>query len=153
MFVFGYGSLTERPGTPARLPGHRLTWGVAMDNTRTLPGYKYYLDEAGERPAVHVAFVDIEPARGDVVDGLLLEVDDDALGVLDARERNYRRVEVEVEPGPGDRVWTYVGTDEARRRRREAERLVVSREYVDRLAAGHPEPPCPVVDLRRVDLP
>ena len=51
-FVFGYGSLTARPGpVPTRelkehgfvadLTGLRRAWGVAMDNRHDLPGYKY----------------------------------------------------------------------------------------------------------------
>ena len=40
-FVFGYGSLLRRPGgIPCHLLGHRRAWNVAMDNRRTIPGYK-----------------------------------------------------------------------------------------------------------------
>jgi hypothetical protein len=103
--VFGYGSLLEgAAGTPCRLPGHRRRFGVAMDNRRTIPGYKYYLDAAtGERPAVFVAFLDIVEDPGSAVEGLSFEVDAAALAALDDRERNYRRVEVD------GRLWAYAG--------------------------------------------
>src|ERR1700761_3539727 len=50
-YVFGYGSLTARPGLVltrelkehgfvADLTGLCRTWGMAMDNRRDLPGYK-----------------------------------------------------------------------------------------------------------------
>jgi hypothetical protein len=126
-----------------------------MDNTRDLPGYKYYVDPAtGERPAVYVAYLDLAPARGSSVTGVVFRPDD--LAALDERERNYQRVEVEIYPhGP---VWTYMGTAAARERF-EHENVVVSRDYVDavrdglaRIGASTPQPPVPVVALRRVDL-
>jgi gamma-glutamylcyclotransferase (GGCT)/AIG2-like uncharacterized protein YtfP len=147
--VFAYGSLVARPDArPARLPGFRRTWGVAMDNTADLPGYKHYVDPTtGERPAVAVAFLDL------VEDGALLAVAPEALSALDARERNYRRVDVSDRLGAGTRVWTYVGREDSRARLRAAlghGTAVVQRAYLE--LAGVPEPPpCPVVDLLRVD--
>ena len=35
-----------------------------MDNTRDLPGYKYYVAPDGTRPAVFVAFLDVAAGRG-----------------------------------------------------------------------------------------
>lgn len=159
--VFGYGSLVRLDGSPARMRGHRRTWGVAMDNARTIPGYKYYVDaRTGERPDVFVAFVDFEPANdGDAVDGVIFPVTAEELDALDARERNYERVSVTslVEPRPdGGRVWAYAGRADARDRcaRGRAEgRLVVSAEYARLVTrASGDEPPCPVVELRRIDL-
>jgi hypothetical protein len=156
-YVFGYGSLARRSGRPAALRGHRRCWGVAMDNSRTSAGYKYYVDaHTGERPDVFVAFLDIHAAESDVEDGMLLAVTAEELAALDQRERNYERVEVteSIDPRPGGRVWTYVGSEEGRAR---CERglargtLVVSAEYM-RLVPQAPDPPCPVMDLRRIDL-
>jgi len=160
--VFGYGSLLEGgAGAPCRLAGHRRVWGVAMDNRRTLPGYKYFLDAAtGERPAVFVAFLDVVPALGEHVDGVALP--SAGLEVLDARERNYRRVRVELDGlGP---AWVYAGRGEARARYERAAaagRAVVSRAYLEGVRAGFaarglgfgPEPEVPVADLVRVDVP
>ncbi|MFL5843207.1 MAG: gamma-glutamylcyclotransferase family protein [Solirubrobacteraceae bacterium] len=147
MLVFGYASLKVEGGRPARLPGWRRVWGVAMDNRVAIPGYKIYEDPAtGERPAVHVAFLDIVEEPEAVVEGVLLEVAD--LAPLDARERNYDRVRVETDAGP---AWTYVGSAAGRARFTEAEALVVDRTYLA-LVADAPPPPCPVVNLRRVDL-
>ncbi|HEX4011510.1 MAG TPA: gamma-glutamylcyclotransferase family protein [Solirubrobacteraceae bacterium] len=126
-FVFGYGSLAARlepaptreirpHGFVAELSGARRTWGVAMDNRRDLPGYKYYTDAAGRRPAVFVAYLDLLPSDARV-NGVCLPVDAAILPALDRRERNYGRVDVSdrVDAG-GARVWAYVGTDEARER-------------------------------------
>jgi hypothetical protein len=168
-FVFGYGSLSGRGGVPATLAGHRRRWGVAMDNSRTIPGYKYYVEaDSGARPDVHVAFLDIQPAPGESVNGVVLPVSPGDLTALDARERNYERIDVTdlIDPRPGGRVWTFAGSDDGRRRCRQADRLVVSRAYLEAVAAAFAalgpeqaarfrastdEPPCPV-DLRRVDL-
>src|SRR5919198_5063250 len=108
VLVFGYGSLTHGGGTPARLHGYRRAWNVAMDNRATIPGYKYYVDAAGRRPEVFVTFLNLVP--GDGVDGVVFDAD---RAVLDARERNYRRVDVSDAldvPGP---VYAYIGLDEA----------------------------------------
>jgi cation transport regulator ChaC len=142
-FVFGYGSLLGRAsGVPCRLAGHRRRWGVAMDNRRTIPGYKYFLDAAtGERPEVYVAFLDVAPEAGASTCGLAFEVDDAGLEALDARERNYRRVDVRggLDAELGAPVWAYLGLDDARERYAEGVRTgtaVVSRAYLDGVRAG-----------------
>jgi hypothetical protein len=141
--VFGYGSLATPGQRQAVLHGYRRVWNVAMDNTRDLPGYKYYVDaETGERPAVMVAFVNIEPHDGSEVKGSLIEVDD--LAALDARERNYQRIRVDV----GEPAWTYVGTEEAKRRFAQ-DPTVVARRYLDQVPATTD---LPVSDLARIDL-
>jgi cation transport regulator ChaC len=167
-FVFGYGSLLHGgTGMPCRLNGHRRRWGVAMDNRRTLPGYKYFLDGGtGERPEVFVAFLDAEPEPGAHVDGLAFEVDAAVLALLDTRERNYRRVDVtsRLDRSLGGPVWAYLGLDEARARYESgvaAANVVVSRAYLDDVRAGFAaaglrfdtEPPVPIVDLELVRVP
>jgi hypothetical protein len=155
-FVFGYGSLAGDPrGAPARLPGYRRTWGTAMDNSEDLAGYKHYETSGGERPAVRVCFLDLEPDPRSTVEGLALPVS--GPGELDARERNYVRREVsELIEGVEGRVWTYFGSPEGRRRRREGT-AVISREYLELVerALGHSlaTDGLPVWDLVRVDHP
>src|SRR4051795_6429376 len=92
-FVFGYGSLVRRPdGLPCNLLGHRRAWNVAMDNRRTIPGYKYYVDPAtGERPPVRVAFLTLSPAHARGVSAISLPVCPEASAELARRERNFDR--------------------------------------------------------------
>jgi cation transport regulator ChaC len=142
-FVFAYGSLLHGgTGDPCRLRDHGRRWGVAMDNRRTIPGYKYFLDAAtGARPEVHVAFLDVVAEPGASTCGVVIPVDDAGLAALDARERNYRRVDVRahVSADPGGPVWAYLGLDAARKRYADAVRAgtaVVSRAYVDGVRAG-----------------
>jgi cation transport regulator ChaC len=189
--VFGYGSLTARPGPgpgPTRelkehgfiadATGLRRSWGVAMDNRRDLPGYKYYTDAAGRRPEVFVVYLDlIVAADGDgaAVNGVCFPVDDAALEVLDARERNYERVDVSDRVAPaglgGVRIWAYLGSAAARERfaaGRQAGTAVIDAGYVRTVQAGFAalgpaehaacrpslEPNgLPVVELRRHELP
>jgi hypothetical protein len=141
-----------------------------MDNTVTLPGYKYYVDAGGERPDVCVAFLDIEEHDADAwVNGICLPVSEQALQALDARERNYERLEVtrSIEPLVG-RTWAYVGRDDSRRRFAAAllsARCVVARSYLetvesgfrdrgesDAFAASTSGARPPVRDLRRIDI-
>ncbi len=174
--IFGYASLVVddgRRGVPARLPGYRRVWGVATDNVRSIPGYKMYLRRPeGTRPAVYVAFVDLEPHAGSVVNGLVRPVSAAELERLDRRERNYDRVEVtgQIEGFDG-RVFTYLGSVEGRerlRRGRAEGRAAVSRDYLDNVLAGFDRlgvderrafeessllDGLPVLDLERVDLP
>jgi hypothetical protein len=145
-FVFGYGSLAaELPFVPGReprdegfvadLPGYARGWGVAMDNRRDLPGYKYYTAADGTRPPVFVSFLDVAPAAGGAaVNGLCLPVDGAQLARLDRRERNYSRLDVSgrIDAG-GARVWVYVGTPAARERlsgARGDERAVIDATYL-----------------------
>jgi len=147
-WVFGYGSLLPAglmalPSgvVPCRLTGCQRSWGVAMDNTRDLPGYKHYLAPDGSRPALMVAFLDIAKRAGASVNGGALLIDDAELPALDARERNYFRRDVAeqldvVLDGP---VWAYIGLDAARERAARGlheGRLIVVRSYYERVVAG-----------------
>jgi hypothetical protein len=135
-----------------------------MDNTRDLPGYKYYVDpQTGERPAVYVAYVDLVPDPTAAVDGVVFEPTN--LPELDVRERNYERREVtsHVSPPVGGCVWAYFGTEAAHERFDRGLRTktaVIAREYLDKLRHGVPRfdastdpPPVPIRDLRRIDIP
>lgn len=140
-----------------------------MDNTATIPGYKYYLDGDETRPDVCVAFLDLVEAPGASVNGICMPVNEAALRALDDRERNYERVEVtrEVEPVIG-RTWTYAGRDESRQRFAEASaagRCVVAGAYLevvergfralgewDEFEASTTGMRPPVRELRRIDL-
>jgi cation transport regulator ChaC len=179
MFVFAYGSLASvaadaEPLAVATLESWRRTWNVAMDNLESVPGYKYYLDPVtGERPALHVAFANLEWAPGvDCVGFLLPVLHPSVLAALDRRERNYTRLEVtdQVYREPDDerptsRVWVYMGTMAARQRfstAASAGTAVLQRAYVDgieqafaargltdRYRASTRDPECPVAELTR----
>lgn len=171
--VFGYGSLAAvRDGDAhlATLHGHQRRWGVAMDNREAIPGYKRYVDPDGLHPAVHVAFLDLTPGDG-AVNGVCRPVTAAQLAALDARERNYERVDVTAQldgaPGP---VWAYIGSAAGRARLaagRAAGRAVVSRDYLHLVLRGFAQlgvaelarfhacsdlGDLPVRALRRVDL-
>ncbi len=167
-FVFGYGSLAAgAEGERARLLGHRRVWGVAMDNRVAIPGYKAYRrPRDGSRPAVFVAFLDIVEDAAAATHGVLLEAGPAALRALDARERNYVRVDVtaQVDRPPG-RVWAYRGSAAGRARLRAGRRdgsAVVAHGYLAAVRAGFAahaigddaDPGAlPILDLERVDLP
>ena len=179
-YVFAYGSLLRDFGSslgrrlkPCRLREHRRAWNVAMDNTLTLAGYKLYLNAAdSSRPAVFVTFLNLVPADGRHVSGVLFAVDDAELAALDERERNYDRRDVTglIDEHRAGRVWTYIGKPEAERRfalAAQEGRAVIDRAYLESVRAGFEliapdaleefdattEPHgCPVLDLRRVDL-
>jgi hypothetical protein len=172
-YVFGYGSLTEVTGAqPAELRGYRRTWGVAMDNAADIPGYKCYLHPDGSRPTVLVAFLDLRTGVRESVSGACFPVRPESLPELDARERNYERIEVTDRlASPRGRTWTYVGSRAGRARFERGlreERLVISGEYLDRVERGFAAlgdgahgvvraslapGGIPVWELRRVELP
>jgi hypothetical protein len=144
-YVFAYGSLAwEGRGRvhQAELRGTRRVWGVAMDNTEDVPGYKHYrCRRDGSRPEVCVAFLDLEPADGEAVNGVCLEATPERLAAWDPRERNYVREDVteRLSPRPPGRAWAYVGRAESRarlRRARARSRAVVSREYREHVLRG-----------------
>lgn len=166
-FVFGYGSLAaDGGGRRARIVDHRRVWGVAMDNALRIAGYKYYRRrDDGSQPEVWVAFLDLVEEPRATTDGVLLAVDDAALRALDARERNYDRVDVSahVLDAPG-LVWAYRGNMGGRARLGIGLSLgtaVICRDYLEDVRAGFaalgigpdPDPGAlPVVDLERVDV-
>lgn len=146
-YVFAYASLVgldepfavggvEHAPVAGRLGGFGRHWGAAMDNWASANDHKYFVDPStGERPHLRVAYLDIEARQGGSVNGLAIPVDATRLGVLDAREVNYSRIDVSTafEPALGRQVFTYVGTEAARERcRRGAAEgdLFASRDYV-----------------------
>ncbi len=143
-WVFGYGSLVaDHPdGYVTELRAHRRWWGVAMDNRVDLPGYKWYrLAESGERPPLFVAFLDLVAANAsDGVGGVCHPVDASELARLDARERNYERIDVTAAVAEArGRVWAYRGSAAGRERLatgRAAGSAVVSRDYLTTVEAG-----------------
>jgi len=121
-----------------------------MNNWEGGAAVKHFLDpETGERPRIRVAYVDLYEHPDSAVNGVALPADVERLAALDAREVNYRRVEVTdaFEPsvpmpaslapspesvpsasesvrsrsggGESRRVFTYVGLDAARERCRQ----------------------------------
>lgn len=154
-YVFGYGSLVAGELMPRRerrsegfivdLSGMRRGWGVAMDNTIDLAGYKCYLDPAGLRPDISVCFLDIDedPAGSPEarVNGVCLPVDAAELEALDRRERNYDRIDISdrLAEGDGTRVWTYRGSAAGRARFDAAVRAgtaVIQAGYLEAVRAG-----------------
>jgi gamma-glutamyl AIG2-like cyclotransferase len=174
-YIFGYASLVAAPSVArAVLRGHRRVWGVAMDNAVEVPGYKVYALPDGTRPPLAVAFLDLEEADGAEVEGALLAVDAPGLAALDARERQYERVDVTplIDPAPGAPVWTYTGRAPGRARvaagRAGTAAVAIQRSYLEqvqaafaalggdalaRYRASTEPPPFPVLDLTRIDLP
>jgi cation transport regulator ChaC len=185
-YVFAYGSLVgpgDGPGgeglapeqlEPALVQGYRRTWNVAMDNSRSIPGYKQYLDPAtGESPHGFVVFLNIVADDGARVNGALVEVSARQLVALDRRERNYERIEVsgQLVSAVAGTVWTYVGCAEAIarfERGQRGNRAMINRSYLEAVKRGFSAlgeeaaaqfealtdpPPCPVVALRRIRVP
>lgn len=181
-WIFGYGSLVDVEHLSSylaehgfklgnyehrNLPGFKRIWNVAMDNKRTLPRYKYYLDpKTKTRPDVFVTFANIEKQDNGCVPGILFEVDDEMLKVFDSRELNYWRTDVTAhfsEPVDGT-VWTYIGSPEANARFQQGLReraLVIDMTYAQRIetaftraglsyAAELPRD-VPLVELTKVD--
>ena len=147
MWVLAYGSLllragVEGAGVAVTLHEHRRRWNVAMENTRDLPGYRYFRDSrTGERPSVAVTFVNACAAPGEHLNAVAFAVAPGDLPVLDARERNYMRTDVSalVAPALDAPVHAYLGLPEARERfdvARERGRAVVARAYHDAVRAG-----------------
>jgi hypothetical protein len=179
-YVFGYGSLLRGhdgappPGARAcQLRGHRRAWNVAMDNSLSVPGYKYYRDVRDRsRPRVFVTFLNLVPALGGLVNGVAFPVDPARLAELDARERNYERREIgaSLSEAFDGRVWTYIGSAAAEDRFRRGlgeRRAVIDKRYLDGVRAGFArltagslsefdastdQHDCTVVELERVDL-
>jgi Gamma-glutamyl cyclotransferase, AIG2-like len=154
LIVFAYGSLVGDGAVPHTLHGYRRYWGVAMDNRVDIPGYKHFVDAHGGRPAVYVCFLDLRQDPAASVSGVAIEVED--LAALDARERNYRRIEVEPD------LYAYVGSADGRARRERGladGTARISRQYAEAVEAGfaalglpyEADPdPCPRADLRVV---
>jgi hypothetical protein len=112
-----------------------------MDNRVDIPGYKYYVDPvSGDRPPLHVAFLDIEPGTDHKVNGVCVPVTSDQLRDLDRREQQYDRIDVREQfPMLAGPVWVYVGSALGRERRQTGDRsgtTVVTRDYRDRVVHG-----------------
>jgi cation transport regulator ChaC len=188
-FIFGYGSLVSesnlerflsarnlRPSNVkyCKLNGFHRSWNVAMDNSRDIPGYKYYVDEqGGERPAGFVSFLNIYRKADSFVNGIIFEVPTGALADFDKRELNYDRVDVTTafDGKPDGRIWAYVAKEDGLERfatgllagnamidryyRDEVERAFRSlgNDAYENFISTTSAPTVPVRNLRRIDIP
>ncbi|MDQ1307861.1 MAG: hypothetical protein QG671_3695 [Actinomycetota bacterium] len=144
-WVFGYGSLVAveeaeflvggKVAQLGTLANWRRGWNVAMDNASAASDTKHFVDpDTGHRPAIFVAWLNVYACPGARVNGVFLPVTAAALAALDARERNYRRVEVSADtslasPLP---IWTFTGLAAGLKRFRVGQAtgtLVVSSDY------------------------
>jgi hypothetical protein len=126
--LFAYGSLASIPsaewtlGRPVRhagvvrLGGWRRRWSQVRDNRAT---EKSFAHAATGAVPTHCLGLNIErDAEASGPNGVLIELSDDELARLDAREIRYRRVDVAdaVRPGPGafgfDRVVSFTARPE-----------------------------------------
>jgi hypothetical protein len=128
----------------------------------------------GTRPPLAVAFLDLVEAADNAVEGALLAVDAAGLAAFDKRERQYERIDVtaNVDPTPNGPVWAYVGRAPGRARvaagRAGKAEVAIQRAYVElveaafaalgdgalaRYRASTEQPPFPILDLTRIDLP
>jgi hypothetical protein len=125
-YVFGFGSLVGLDALAqflsrspfeageaysCRLRDHRRLWNIARDNAFDYPGRPHYVDEDGVRLDAFVTAVNIRPAPGQTVNGVVFPVTEENLALLDIREGNYDRITVDgaLEPGPVGRIWAYRG--------------------------------------------
>lgn len=110
-----------------------------MANRHNDPTDKFYIDATGIRPDVVVAFLGVDEKRDSAVNGVVFRAGGNELAQLDMRERRYRRVDATRVVSasvidPGDRVYMYVPTREAKARCRRAaqdHRLVVPHHYFE----------------------
>lgn len=134
LYVFGYGSLVSPKSFSssllrnswdgddfplATLRGYRRIWNVAMDNSKTISGYKRYSDvnDPQSFPACFVSFINIEESDADEITGVIAEVSENEMALLKKRERNYflKEVTESILHAPVDgRVYTFIGSEEAK---------------------------------------
>lgn len=145
VYIFGYlsilaeGSLAASIGgrggaadVPARLHGYGRDWSAARnfaDNPR-----KRYVHVADWRPAGRVAFANLRPLPGGLVNGICRRVPADRLDELDFREQGYRRVDL------GEALEPYPGFD--------LEPCLPRQAYIDPAPDPHPAP----VSLAYLDM-
>jgi len=100
--MFGYGSLLSRrsmertlgrrydgPATPCALDGWRRSWDVVMPNTRLCA-----VEDGAEFVPEHIVYLNVRPAAGPPVNGLLYVLDAAELAAFDRREWIYDRIAV-----------------------------------------------------------
>jgi len=152
-YIFGYGSLVDRGDLAlylgeekpqyefVKFKGLKRDWSVAMDNRADVPNYKYYVNAAQERVDKYIAFLNVSFDPNAEINGVIFPVDEAKLPELDARERNYRRVEIShlsqsVHQG---RVWTYMAKESSRQRFMEGlaqDKVVIQKAYIDFVLAA-----------------
>jgi hypothetical protein len=108
-----------------------------MNNWEAGEDEKHFVDpESGLKPRLAVAYLDLEEAPGEAVNGLAIPVDPARLRELDAREINYERIEISdaFEPEIAHAVFVYLGSAAARRRAAaDGGEIYASRQYVERI--------------------
>lgn len=123
--IFGYGSLLSRasmetslgrpysgPFVAADVRGWTRDWSVAMPNRRGL----FAVHDGVRMQPAEIIYLNVRPAPGAVVNGVLFVVDDRELAAFDRREWVYARERVNDALGgvvvEGGDAWLYTGLPE-----------------------------------------
>lgn len=122
MYIFGYGSLIN-PESASGTLGRQIS--VEEMKIVKLEGYirtwRYIawvrLRDDKSPTAFPAVFLDLQPAQGSKVNGVLLQLSDEELANMDRREKGYDRIDVTklIIPEPDATVYTYVGSQERTR--------------------------------------
>lgn len=151
-YIFGYGSLvcpddiavtlghTVDVIQPVTLQGWIRDWSVVVDNRLSRPRY-YQLIEDNSIPDYVVALNVRRPGEGEVAtnpNGVLFEVSEVDLLLLDARECNYDRVDVteDVLGAPNGVVYTYTGLAQHLLHVHDEQEVIVPQSYARLVADG-----------------
>ena len=150
-YVFGFGSLVDPSSFSksikreewfvenfplATLKDYKRVWDVAMDNDRSILGYKRY-KTIEEYPHCFVTFLNIKPSETDEVIGTIVEVNKDEFALLIKMEKNYfpKNVTESIVHSPIDgSVFAFIGTSEAKKRfnsRTQHKPAVISKSYFE----------------------
>jgi hypothetical protein len=114
VYIFGYQSIlatgslatsiftgcSEHQLVPARLQGYIRCWNAVRDFVTNAT--KRYVHAKDWRIAEHVAFANLKPHHGTVVNGVCRRIPSDGLVDLDFREQGYVRLEVSEKISPYD---------------------------------------------------
>jgi cation transport regulator ChaC len=143
--LFAYGSLMD-PASAARMLGRPVAPGelvpaVLRGHARTWTLRERVVSQALGREVTAV-FLDLSPAPGSRVNGVVMRVSDAELAAARVREKNYDAVDITplLEPAPAGgvgRAWTFVARPEFLAREEDGEMFVMERyEQMVRAAAA-----------------
>lgn len=124
-YIFGYGSLVDEKKLieflgrknsnddnflKCKLLDYKRVWNVAEKNKlREQDGRQYIHPIRKDIPDVEIVFLNIEPEKNSYIHGILFEVTDEELAMIDKRERSYKRTDVSnlIYKHVEGTVWTY----------------------------------------------
>jgi dephospho-CoA kinase len=137
VYIFGYGSLMS-PASVGRTLKRDVTLNdlipVMVQGYRRLWSLKERVFSIALQEEISVAFLDIEPVPGAMVNGTLVQINQEEFDYLKIREKNYKCIDITQTTSFEEedcQIYTFIANEEHKIHDADSQGIYIMRRYVN----------------------